>query len=89
MHGQFNTTSHVIDVEYFFPVFTPIDRLENSPLLIVAPQATDSTDLNDVRLFRMNHHTPSLEGLLKPHVLPGLATVGRPQERGKLAHGHP
>src|SRR5579871_5680467 len=77
MHGEIDDAGLIINVEDLLPGRAAVGRLEEPALLIGSIEPAKGPDVNDVGIFGMDLDAARLEGLLEPHVLPGLAPIGR------------
>ena len=67
----------VVDVEHLLPGLAAVDRLEDAALLVGRPQVAHGRDVDDVGVRRVDDDPRDVLRVGEPHVLPGLAGVGR------------
>jgi len=64
-----------INIQHFFPGFPSILGSKNTSLRIRSPKMTQSADINNIRIRRIDLYPGYMPGIFQTHVLPGLAPV--------------
>ena len=77
VHDQVHGTGVLVDGEDVLPRDAAVGGLEDAALLVGAPQPAERGDVDDVGILRVDDDPADVLRLAQPHVLPGLAAVGR------------
>ncbi len=75
IHGHIRDTCSRVHVQDLFPGFSPVCGFEHATLLVGSPEMAKRTDVNDVRIGRMNQDLGDVLCLFQSHVFPSFAAI--------------
>jgi hypothetical protein len=75
IHHYLDDPDLVRDVEDFFPGLSPVRCLEQPALFIKTVEMSQRSRVHHIRILGIDHDPGDVVGVVKPHILPGLATI--------------